>query len=162
MQYRRQDHHRTPTGGIILHIHHGTNEVQHEQKQSHSPSDVHQLYSAECFSGSGRPFMGHALLVAPVFMGKSDTRSDKSGDMSDNAEDRDKSCILTEHKILLARVAFKTIVLGMLGGSCGVRLACGAFSFDCSRQYRSASTALDLLRFFRFCLYGGVCVDSRL
>lgn len=106
--------------------------------------------------------MGHALLVAPVFMGKPDTRSDKSGDMSDNAEDRDKSCILTEHKILLARVAFKTIVLGMLGGSCGVRLACGAFSFDCSRQYRSASTALDLLRFFRFCLYSSVCVGPRL
>ena len=106
--------------------------------------------------------MGHALLVAPVFMGKPDTRSDKSGDMSDNAEDRDKSCILTEHKILLARVAFKTIVLGMLGGSRGGRLACGAFSFDRSQQYRNASLALCLLCFCGVCLYGGVCVGPRL
>ena len=106
--------------------------------------------------------MGHALLVAPVFMGKPDTRSDKSGDMSDNAEDRDKSCVLPEYKVLLARVAFKTIVLGMLGGSCGERLACGAFSFDRSQQYRSASPTLYLLCFFRFCLYGSVCVVPRL
>lgn len=102
------------------------------------------------------------LFWLPPFSWGNDTRSDKSGDMSDNAEDRDKSCILTEHKILLARVAFKTIVLGMLGSSCGERLACGAFSFDRSQQYRSASPTLYLLCFFRFCLYGSVCVDPRL